>query len=309
MKIILFFVYIIDYTLCSYKPNNDNYLEVASNKIASKLEQNIIKDDYFECVKTSKNFTLLPNNEKNYVFIAANHTSTKYININQKMIPQDMIKMTDISYLNIMPPSEKKPICFCIYYSKDIYLQLEVEKEYTFYALSYNSSYEYQYEFELTNLEINLTYIGEITTKNNEAYFGIKIYKNFDKERNVWMNLEKFSYYGDIEIIKFNPLAEKNLIVIKPYLHHNQYDEIKIKIYIDLREKNKGLVTAAITLFYIGLIFIVFFFFIGICNSLGSGTTEDSCNSFFAESIEICLDRFLFCLTWPFKICALNKNS
>ena len=227
-------------------------------------EEHIIEGDHFECVENAKRFTLKPNKNKKYAFIASNSTNISQININNDIIPQAIIEFTEISYLNINPEVEK-PICFYILYSKKDLIELKMEKKYKFYVLGdeYN---EIKLKFELSDLlkyrEIHL----DISTKYNNTIFDyIYIYRRGD------YNYGDYSKDKDIIV---TPLHKTIEIRINPYLKDTkQYDEFTLYFYMTGRVKYRSLVITGIVFFYFS-IFLLFFVFLFYCNRKESGNEE-----------------------------------
>ena len=227
-------------------------------------EEQIIEGDHFECVENAKRFTLKPNKNKKYAFIASNSTNISQININNDIIPQAIIEFTEISYLNINPEVDK-PICFYILYSQKNLIELKMEKKYKFYVLGdkYN---EIELKFELSDLlkdrEIHL----DISTKyNNIIFHHIYIDRRGDYT---------YGDYADEKDIKVTPFHTKITIWINPYLKDTkQYDEFTLYFYMTGRVKYRGLVITGIVFFYFS-IFLMFFVFILYCSREESGNEE-----------------------------------
>ena len=227
-------------------------------------EEHIIEGDHFECVENAKKFTLKPNNNKKYTFIASNSTNISQININNDIIPQAIIEFTEISYLNINPEVDK-PICFYILYSKKDMIELKMEKKYKFYVLGdkYN---EMKLKFELSDLlkdrEIHL----DISTKYNNTIFDyIYIYRRGDYN---------YGDYTKVKDIIVTPLHKTIEIRIDLYLKDTkQYDEFTLYFYMTGRVKYRGLVITGIVFFYFS-VFLLFFVFLFYCTRKESGNEE-----------------------------------
>ena len=230
-----------------------NYLSIFSFSLCALFlsdiiaaEENIIKEDYFECVKSSKNFKLLPNENKKYAFIASDSTDVSIINIDEKRIPQKMINFTDVSYLSVNP-EENKPVCFYIYYSRKDKLELIFEKKYSFYVIG-DEKEEIVLEFELDNLLKNKELHIDISTKKGNTIFKyIEIYR---KENDY-----DYITYKDENHITVTPLSKSIKIKILSYLKDStNYDEFTFYAYITGREKYKSLVITGIVFFYLSIV-------------------------------------------------------
>lgn len=238
------------------------FVLIISKSFSNNLLDNgnsIIEDDYFECVQTSKEYVLKPNNKKKYAFIASNSTDINEINIDGNEIPQRMINFTEMYSLNINPKVDE-PICFYILYSEKDIIQIQLKKKYNFYVLGtkYN---RIMIEFELNDLLINKTVHLELLSKNQNTVFeDIYIY---------WIKDGYEIYHGNYlykKDITITPLTKTIKIKLNTVLKDiNNYDEFTVYAYITGRERYKKLVTTGIVFFYFSL-FCLFFVLVSCCD-------------------------------------------
>ena len=224
-----------------YKPILLSYSEEEPD-----YEEQNIENDYFEIVKTSKKFYLIPNSQKKFIRLTTNTTYSLYFKIED--VYPDYVNNFELSKKKyvIVKGSSSKPITINVLYLKNEKLEIVLNKKMIYNVVAYTETFEFDLN-DVKNIDYVITYTAK-SIKNNVQFKG-----------------GYYSNYYDSKEVDFDPKTKKEIKCETYQSNSDEYGIIEFYFYIEQYRYHYTLYWTAIILSILGF----FFIFIVLCKACG----------------------------------------